>query len=130
MYLVLCSILFFTEWSREILELCKENKDKGVVAMDLAGQEFHPGVDPDDCAHRQAFVVCIVILRFSLKRGRLTLYLEKYRNVKYSVFMLSCSEVQLCHFHFFISNLSSFILILLATIKSYKRNSGEKVDKN
>ena len=50
------------EWSKEILELCKEFKNKGVVAMDLAGQEFHPGVDPDECAHRRAFVVCMLVV--------------------------------------------------------------------
>lgn len=55
-YSILCCMTHRPEWSKEIVELCKDYKDKGVVAMDLAGQEFHPGVDPDDCAHRQAFM--------------------------------------------------------------------------
>ena len=69
----------FSDWSKEVLELCKEFKGEGVVGIDLAGQEFHPGVHPDDCAHKRVFAVssflfilvqlccccccCIVVLR-------------------------------------------------------------------
>ena len=48
---------FFPEWSKEVLDLCKEFKGEGVVGIDLAGQEFHPGVHPDDCEHKKAFAV-------------------------------------------------------------------------
>ena len=48
---------YFSDWSKEVLELCKEFKGEGVVGIDLAGQEFHPGVHPDDCAHKRVFAV-------------------------------------------------------------------------
>ena len=60
--------IYITDWSKEVLDLCKEFKGEGVVGIDLAGQEFHPGADPDECAHKKAFAVsylCFVVtLRF------------------------------------------------------------------
>lgn len=43
----------------EIVELCKEFKSRGVVAIDIAGDDFEPGVEPNDCLHKQAFKVLI-----------------------------------------------------------------------
>lgn len=48
-----------TEWSMEIVELCKEFKSRGVVAIDIAGDDFEPGVEPNECLHKQAFKVLI-----------------------------------------------------------------------
>lgn len=52
---ILCCMTHRPDWSKEVLELCKEFKGEGVVGIDLAGQEFHPGVHPDDCAHKRVF---------------------------------------------------------------------------
>ena len=54
--------LQFSDWSKEVLDLCKEFKGKGVVGIDLAGQEFHPGAHSDDCAHKKAFIVSYFVL--------------------------------------------------------------------
>lgn len=52
---ILCCMTHRPDWSKEVLELCKEFRNEGVVGIDLAGQEFHPGVHPDDCAHKKVF---------------------------------------------------------------------------
>lgn len=54
-YTILCCMTHRPDWSKEVLELCKEFKNDGIVGIDLAGQEFHPGADPDDCEHKKAF---------------------------------------------------------------------------
>jgi len=48
---------YISEWSLEIVTLCKEFKSHGVVAIDLAGDDFEPGVEPKECLHKQAFKV-------------------------------------------------------------------------
>lgn len=52
---ILCCMTHRPEWSAEILELCKEFKDRGVVAIDSAGKDFDPGKDPSECEHKKAF---------------------------------------------------------------------------
>lgn len=54
---ILCGMTHRPDWSMEIAELCKEFKSRGVVAIDLAGDDFEPGVEPDECLHKQAFKV-------------------------------------------------------------------------
>lgn len=54
---ILCSMTHRPEWSMEIVELCKEFKSRGVVAIDIAGDDFEPGVEPNECLHKQAFKV-------------------------------------------------------------------------
>lgn len=52
---ILCGMTHRPEWSFEIVALCKEFKSHGVVAIDLAGEDFKPGVEPNECLHKQAF---------------------------------------------------------------------------
>lgn len=50
-----------SESASEVLELCKEFKDEGVVAMDLAGMEFEPGKHKDECDIKKIYRVSINI---------------------------------------------------------------------
>ncbi|XP_060074914.1 adenosine deaminase-like [Ylistrum balloti] len=52
---ILCCMTHQPDWSAEIVSLCKEFKDRGVVAIDSAGQDFEPGKDPLLCGHKKAF---------------------------------------------------------------------------
>ncbi|OWF49310.1 adenosine deaminase-like [Mizuhopecten yessoensis] len=52
---ILCCMTHKPEWSAEIVDLCKEFKHRGVVAIDSAGQDFIPGKDPQLCSHKIAF---------------------------------------------------------------------------
>ncbi|KAL4218106.1 hypothetical protein ACF0H5_022842 [Mactra antiquata] len=52
---ILCCMTNRPDWSKEVLELCKEFKDQGVVAIDIAGQEFEPGKHYDDCEMKKVF---------------------------------------------------------------------------
>lgn len=52
---ILCCMTNRPDWSKQVLNLCKWYKCKGVVGIDLAGQEFEPGTHYDDCEHKQAF---------------------------------------------------------------------------
>ncbi|KAL5013266.1 hypothetical protein ScPMuIL_007536 [Solemya velum] len=52
---ILCCITHRPEWSLEVAQLCKEYKADGVVAIDIAGEDFEPGKDPKECLHKQAF---------------------------------------------------------------------------
>ena len=47
----------FVAWSSEVLELCREFKDRGVVGMDLAGSENFTEKNPTQEEHIQAFKV-------------------------------------------------------------------------
>ena len=52
------ALLSYAGFAVEILELCNKYKDKGVVAIDIAGDEN--GLDPNkptDQVHRDAFKV-------------------------------------------------------------------------
>ncbi|XP_077987171.1 adenosine deaminase-like [Glandiceps talaboti] len=48
---ILCCIRHRPEWSAEVLSLCREFQDSGVVGMDIAGYE----IVPSDPLHIQAF---------------------------------------------------------------------------
>lgn len=50
-----------------------EFKGDGVVGIDLAGQEFHPGIDPDECEHRKVFAVCFLFSKFKLGLNKVLL---------------------------------------------------------
>lgn len=52
---ILCCMTNRPDWSQEVLNLCKWYKGRGVVGIDLAGQEFEPGTHYDDCKHKKAF---------------------------------------------------------------------------
>lgn len=52
---ILCCMTHRPEWSKEVVNLCKWYKCKGVVGIDLAGQEFVPGKEINECEHKQAF---------------------------------------------------------------------------
>ncbi|XP_069106458.1 adenosine deaminase-like [Argopecten irradians] len=52
---ILCCMTHRPEWSAEVVALCKEFQHKGVVALDIAGQDFKPGKDPLLCRHKKAF---------------------------------------------------------------------------
>ena len=49
--------ILFSEWSLEILSLCKEFSSEGVVGIDLAGDEIL-GEIPAMKGHINAFKVC------------------------------------------------------------------------
>lgn len=49
--------ILFSEWSLEILSLCKEFSSDGVVGIDLAGDEIQGGI-PAMKGHIKAFKVC------------------------------------------------------------------------
>ena len=49
---------FFPEWSLEILSLCQEFSNDGVVGIDLAGDETLLGENPAMKEHVNAFMVC------------------------------------------------------------------------
>jgi len=51
------SLSFVPEWAPEVLELCKEFRDQGVVGIDLAGLEFEPGTPAEECALKKVFQV-------------------------------------------------------------------------
>jgi hypothetical protein len=46
----------YVEWSMEVLELCKEFKSRGVVAIDIACGDMEPGIEHQDM-HTRAFQV-------------------------------------------------------------------------
>lgn len=52
---ILCCLTDKPEWAAEVLDLCIEFQGQGVVGIDIAGQEFHPGVHPDDCELKRVF---------------------------------------------------------------------------
>lgn len=52
---ILCCMEHTPQWSLEVADLCIEFKSEGVVAIDIAGDDFAPGVEPDECLHKQAF---------------------------------------------------------------------------
>ncbi|KAL3888015.1 hypothetical protein ACJMK2_000399 [Sinanodonta woodiana] len=52
---ILCCMTHRPELSEEVARLCNEFKAQGVVGIDIAGEEFVPGTEPDECLHKQAF---------------------------------------------------------------------------
>lgn len=52
---ILCCMTHEKEKAQIILELCKEFKDAGVVAIDNAGEEFEPGTPHEHCPLKQVF---------------------------------------------------------------------------
>lgn len=52
--------IIFSDWSLEILSLCQEFSNDGVVGMDLAGDEIL-GEIPAMKGHVNAFKVCFIL---------------------------------------------------------------------
>ncbi|WAR15795.1 ADA-like protein [Mya arenaria] len=52
---ILCCMTHKPDWAPEVLSLCKEFRDKGVVGIDLAGLEFQPGTPAEECALKKVF---------------------------------------------------------------------------
>ncbi|XP_052240483.1 adenosine deaminase-like isoform X2 [Dreissena polymorpha] len=52
---ILCCMTHQPEWAPEVLALCDEFRDQGVVGIDLAGMEFEPGTPAEECAIKKVF---------------------------------------------------------------------------